>query len=194
MGVDNAVVNTSALWIVNRNGTGLVELANANASNDSSDKLHSYHPMFSPVAQGEYYWVMFTSLRTYGNRLTVTDDFDIGHCINSSFADCRHQQTWVAAIDINGKGDPSHPAFWLPGQDTAMQNIDAEWSLGACKPMGGACEYGFECCGGGCRRVGNKKLCVVPPECSLEQERCQTDLDCCNSMSGALCIGGYCTR
>jgi hypothetical protein len=181
--------NTASLWIAKRDGSGVVEMSSASASTSSIDKLHSYHPMFSPVVQGGYFWVMFTSLRTYGNRLTVTDDLDAPHCESTSFSDCRHQQVWVAAVDVNGNVDPSHPAFWLPGQDTNAQNFDAQWSLDACKANGATCEAGFECCGGTCRSDNGVKTCGMRSMCGQNGDTCMVDTDCCN---GVKCIGGVC--
>jgi len=184
--------NTSSLWIVDAAGKNQIELANASASGDPVNKLHSYRPIFSPVVQGGYFWLMFTGLRTYGNRLTATGDFDTIHCQNDNFSDCRHQQIWVAAVDVTtGNVDPSHPAFWLPGQDTAKENFDAQWSLDACKANGETCEAGFECCDGTCQEVNGKKVCNPPSSgCRGDGDVCTSSAECC---TGAACIGGVCT-
>jgi hypothetical protein len=183
--------NASSLWIVGTNGQNAMELANASASDDPLNKLHNYRPIFSPVVQGGYFWLMFTGLRTYGNRLTATDDYDTVHCQASGFSDCRHQQIWVAAVDVKtGTTDPSHPAFWLPGQDTQKQNFDAQWSLDACKADGDSCEAGFECCNGTCQDVNGKKVCNPPTGCRDDGDVCSTGSDCC---TGEACIGGVCT-
>jgi hypothetical protein len=184
--------NQASLWMINTDGSNLVELANASASLDSTDKLHSYHPIFSPVVQGGYFWMVFTSLRTYGNRVAATADYSYQHCAGSSFTDCRHQQIWVAAVDVNGQiaTDPSHPAFWLPGQEDANQNLDAYWSLDACKSSGQSCTQGFECCEGSCRDNGNgQKVCGSPMGCSADGDSCTSAADCCG---GAQCVGGVC--
>ncbi len=183
--------NASSLWMVDSTGKNVLELASASASSDPANKLHSYRPIFSPVVQGGYFWLMFTGLRTYGNRLAETGDFDTIHCQNDGFSDCRHQQIWVAAVDVNtGTVDPSHPAFWLPGQDTAKQNFDAQWSLDACKAKGDSCEAGFECCDGTCADVGGKKVCGAPTGCRGDGDVCATSSDCC---TGATCVGGVCS-
>ncbi len=189
---ENAVgPNTSSLWMVDVATKNTIELANASASNDPANKLHSYRPMFSPVVQGGYFWLMFTGLRTYGNRLTVTTDNDVIHCQNSGFSDCRHQQIWVAAIDVKtGNIDPSHPAFWLPGQDNATQNFDAQWSLDQCKADGDSCEAGFECCTGTCADVNGKKVCNPKGGCGGDGDVCTSTGDCCGSET---CVGGVCT-
>src|SRR5262249_32779508 len=45
----------------------------------------AFEPTFAPLDAGGYAWVVFTSRRTYGNRLTATRD--------------QVKQLWVAAID-----------------------------------------------------------------------------------------------
>jgi len=75
------------LGMVNADGTGKVGMTSANG-----DERRNFHPIFSPVVQGGYFWVVFTSLRTYGNRLTNTPDYDYTHCVNSNWSDCRSRQ------------------------------------------------------------------------------------------------------
>lgn len=79
------------------------------------DRHYSYEPTFAPEGSGGYYWVVFTSRRTYGNRLTG-DKTQV-------------KQLWLFAIDANPQPgtDPSHPAFWLPGQDLATLNMRGFW-------------------------------------------------------------------
>ncbi len=91
------------------------------------DLHYNYEPTFAPVAAGGYFWVVFTSRRTYGNVLTG------GPSVT--------KQLWVAAIDQNptpGK-DPSHPAFLLPGQDETTLNLRGFWALDPCKGSGQGC-------------------------------------------------------
>lgn len=83
------------------------------------DHGYNYEPTFAPLASGGYNWVVFTSRRTYGNRLTAGKD--------------GVKQLWVFAIDQNPQPgvEPSHAAFWLPGQDLATLNMRAFWALKA---------------------------------------------------------------
>ncbi len=180
------------LAIVNRDGTNVVDLAAANhAGVDPIDQMHNFHPIMSPVVQGGYFWVVFTSSRTYGNRLEVTGDHDWTHCVSTGFADCRKKQIWVAAIDIDAKDgiDPSHPALWLPGQEVEKENFDAYWALDACKPTGSSCDLGFECCEGACSLQNGQKLCGTKNGCGAIGDTCSATAECC---SGLTCIGGVC--
>ena len=83
------------------------------------DLSYNYEPTFAPISSGGYSWVVFTSRRTYGNRLTGASN--------------AVKQLWVFAIDQNpdGNSDPSHPAFWLPGQDLGTLNMRGFWALEA---------------------------------------------------------------
>ncbi|CAN5406820.1 hypothetical protein BH09MYX1_BH09MYX1_58770 [soil metagenome] len=146
------------------------------------DLSWNFEPTFAPVAAGGYYWVVFTSRRTYGNTLIDTKDAT--------------KQLWVVAIDQNPKPgvDASHPAFWLPGQDVTSLNMRGFWALDPCKPNGDSCETGDECCGGYCRSTEDGGLSCVPPPsgCAQEFEKCSTAGDCCGT--GALCINGHCAK
>jgi hypothetical protein len=104
-----------------------------------SRDLHlNFEPSLAPVASGGYFWVVFHSRRTYGNILTGDRTTE--------------KQLWVAAIDQSPQAgvDPSHAAFWLPGQDTTTLNLRGFWSLPPCKSDGDSCATGTDCCGGYC--------------------------------------------
>jgi hypothetical protein len=113
-----------------------------------------------------------------------------------------HKQLWVAAVDANlsgATGDPSHPAFWLPGQDPTSANMFGYWTLAPCKPTaesdGGAssCAAGFECCSGFCRDTGNGPVCTANPTgCHELGEACTMTSDCCNSGPAVACLAGIC--
>lgn len=139
--------------------------------------LHgNYEPTFAPVNSGGYAWVVFTSRRTYGNRLTGTA--------------AATKQLWVAAIDQNpvpGQ-EPSHPAFHVPGQDASM-NIRGFWALDPCKQVGGACGTGSECCNQNCEAG----VCTEPDvnECSQDGNHCDEASDCC--VANSQCINHICS-
>ena len=88
------------------------------------DRAWNYEPTFAPRSSGGYTWVVFTSRRTYGNRLTGTKD--------------EVKQLWMMAIDEHPTPgvDPSHPAFWMPGQDVNTLNMRGFWALEKDDPGG----------------------------------------------------------
>lgn len=156
----------------------------------SQEANYSFEPTIVPIAVGGYYWAVFTSRRFYGNTVTPTN--------SSGPQDPLRKKLWISAIDINhmsGK-DPSHPAFYLDGQEPGAGSLRGFWALDPCKANGQSCESGDECCGGFCRQVtladgGIGKQCVPPPMgCHQEFETCAVAGDCCNM--GALCINGHC--
>ncbi|MEY4577728.1 MAG: hypothetical protein RL701_2431 [Pseudomonadota bacterium] len=153
----------------------------------SEELHHNYFPTLSPVAAGGYFWVFFDSIRHYGG---------LGS----------QRQLWGAAIDIQADGsyllDPSHPAFYLPGQELGTGNHRAFAALDPCKKDGDKCTSGIDCCGGFCYLDAPQEL--VEPSgsctpkmnmCAKQDERCTTDLDCCPPAPGEMansCIAGFC--
>ncbi|MFO0567162.1 MAG: hypothetical protein U0263_15945 [Polyangiaceae bacterium] len=162
--------------------------AASGATLEPRNRQRSYQPTVNPIAVGGYIWVVFFSPRDYGNRMLSTSDPTLEN----------RKQLWVAAIDVNptaGK-DPSHPAFWLPGQDLSTVNMSGYWALEPCKQNGLDCNEGFECCTGFCREQGDGTFkCVPPPtnQCSKTGEKCTTVADCCKPPGSKIeCIGGFC--
>jgi hypothetical protein len=140
-----------------------------------TQELHqSYYPTVSPVAAGGYFWVFFDSIRSYGS-LGIT------------------RQLWGAAVTVSPDGkytaDPSHPAFYLTGQEAHTANHRAFTALDPCKTDGAACEAGVDCCSGFC----TNGVCGVPqvPRCADTREACKVKADCCNPRES--CIGGFCS-
>ncbi|HEX4353863.1 MAG TPA: dickkopf-related protein, partial [Polyangiales bacterium] len=167
----------------------------ADAANDATylpfgmdDIHHSYFPTVSAVAAGGYFWVFFDSIRHYGN---------LG----------LQRQLWGAAIDISADGsyklDPSHPAFYLPGQEFGAGNHRAFAALDPCKKDGDTCSTGIDCCGGFCYISSMTTELVTPTgtcspkmnTCAKTDERCTTSSDCCPPTAGQpqnSCIAGFC--
>jgi hypothetical protein len=150
----------------------------------SRDLGWNFEPAFAPVASGGYFWVVFTSRRTYGNQLTGAKDST--------------KQLWVAAIDEKptlGK-DASHPAFWLPGEALDSINMRGYWALDPCKQDGQSCGSGTECCGGYCDQGdGGAGVCgSTTPGCSQTGDHCDTTADCCGGSSGVTCINQVCSE
>jgi hypothetical protein len=157
----------------------------------------NYEPTILPVAVGGYYWVVFTSRREYGN---VIGDLSGDTDPYPHTPPAKRKKLWVAAIDIDptpGK-DPSHPAFYLPGQELAAGNMRGFWALDPCKQNGTDCDSGDECCTGFCRQTtgadgGQVLSCVPQPQgCSQEFEKCNVAADCCGAPQGYQCINGHC--
>jgi hypothetical protein len=147
----------------------------------SRDRDLNYEPTFMPVAAGGYFWVVFTSRRTLGNQLTG-DTTQV-------------KQLWVAAVDLQPTPgvDPSHPAFWVPGQSLENLNMRGFWALDPCLDDGKACGQGSQCCSQTCNASGT---CGQPAgqTCQPVGATCATASDCCYFKEGFLCINSHCTE
>jgi hypothetical protein len=166
----------------------------------------NYEPSVLPVPVGGYYWVLFTSRRTYGNTIAPGGSVARGDDIwgvpvpPDAESPSPRKKIWVAAIDLEHQGsvDPSHPAFYLPGQELESGNMRAFAALEPCKKRGKGCESAAECCDGFCRETSRDEggapvlTCSPPPDnaCSNVDEACKKASDCCSSKS--LCINGRC--
>jgi hypothetical protein len=155
----------------------------------AEDLHHAYYPTVSPVGAGGYFWVFFDSVRHYGS---------LG----------LQRQLWGAAIDISADGtysiDPSHPAFYVAGQEFGTGNHRAFAALDPCRKDGDKCTSGIDCCGGFCYLDGPAELaepvgtCApkkMVMECSRQDERCSVLSDCCSNDPKApplMCIAGFC--
>jgi hypothetical protein len=147
------------------------------------DLSYNFEPTFAPLNSGGFAWVVFTTRRTYGNRLTGPAFAGDGVGV---------KQIWVAAIDQNPQpgADPSHPAFWVPGQDLNTLNMRGFWALDPCKQVGDSCTTGSECCNQNC----DQGVCKDPDpnECSQDGNHCEQSSDCCNP--AATCINNICSE
>lgn len=183
----------SDLYIVDVDTGTATLLARAMGMNSAQDPtsatpfgdqdLHKhYYPTVSPVAAGGYFWIFFDSIRNYGNLGAA-------------------RQLWGSAIAVSPDGryesDPSHPAFYVAGQEFGTGNHRAFTALDPCRKDGDSCETGIDCCSGFCTDgkcglpppppPGDPPL---PPRCSMTDEACETAADCCNSAD--LCVNGFC--
>lgn len=205
--INNCFITTwysakSELWIAQDNASAARKLDAANGSGIANfptnadhpdDTKLNYQPTVNPVPSGGYYWVVFTSRRIYGN---ILNGKPWGN--NSDDGGGPQKKLWVAAIDVNnpaGGADPSHPAFYLPGQEIEAGNARAFWVVDPCKANGNTCESGDECCNGFCRKDGTSGALVCmdePPgnKCSNEFEKCTIDADCC--IPQQKCINNKC--
>jgi cytochrome c5 len=173
------------MWMVRKDGSNPVSLDLANGLGHVSgpEVSQNYEPTFVPVASGGYFWLVYVSERTYGNSLTNQDPLT------------RNKQLWVTAININPQPgqDPSHPGFWLPGQEMLNNNMRGYAALNECKDLGEVCMAGYDCCGGYCvENMDGIFVCTDdPPMCSPNNSACVVDEDCCDPE--AQCIGGFCS-
>jgi len=166
----------------------------------------NYEPSVLPVPVGGYYWVLFTSRRTYGNTIAPGGSVPRGDDIwgipqpPDEETPSPRKKIWIAAIDIDHPSatDPSHPAFYLPGQELESGNMRAFAALEPCKKKGKGCESAAECCDGFCRETSRNEAgepvlsCSPPPDntCSNIDEACKKASDCCTAK--ALCINQRC--
>jgi hypothetical protein len=175
-----------------------VEIALSNANGDAypfaqgeRDRKLNYEPTFAPLNSGGYMWAVFTSRRTYGNRLVTqypVTDIPAGPVPPHPGM----KQLWVVAIDQSPQAgvDPSHPGFWVTGQDLNTLNMRGFWALDPCKQVGSACGTGSECCNQNC----DMGVCKQPDPntCSQTGNVCAKDGDCCDPK--AKCINAICSE
>ena len=161
-------------------------------TNQPLDTELNYEPTVNPIATGGYNWVVFTSRRAYGNVLAGDPFANESQTGPQPFT----KKLWIAAIDANptpGK-DPSHPAFYLPGQELLAGNMRGYWAVSPCKPDGSSCSTGADCCGGFCEQGDAGQLVcgqTTPHGCSQEYEACTTAADCCDTSDS--CVNGRCS-
>lgn len=192
----------SELWLARDGGAASrLDAANGNSvanfpsnGDHPDDTKMNYQPTVNPVASGGYYWVVFTSRRIYGNLINGKPYAD------STTTGSPQKKLWVAAVDLTDPGagiDPSHPAFYLPGQEIGAGNTRAYWVVDPCKANGSSCESGDECCNGFCRQNpnGGGLVCMDKPpgsQCVQEFEKCTVDADCCDPT--LKCVAHFCVR
>jgi hypothetical protein len=187
---DDSTYDDGQLWLFPLASTGNPILLNA-ATNPplATDQGVSVEPTFNPVARGGYSWVVFTSMRDWGNELTGTSNAS-GQRQNVM------RRLWVAAVDTaTGATDPSHPAIFLEGQENTP-NMRGFWALASCTSSvpagtaGGACGAGFECCSGFCEQ--GQCVDVSQISCVGVGGACGSTSDCCNA-GPVSCNGGVCS-
>jgi hypothetical protein len=148
----------------------------------ANDPGLSFAPTVLPEAVGGYFWVVFTTHRSYGS--TIASKASLGGTGNDD------GKLWVAALDIGQAPgtDGSHPAFYLDGQELQADNLRGFWVLDPCQQSGASCTGGDQCCGGRCR---NGVCGDNSGGCSNEYEACTSSADCCKASDQ--CINGFCS-
>lgn len=100
---------SAMLYVVDDRGGSPVALTAANLTDGITNSM----PKWGPLPDDDVLWLAFSSKRTYG-ALTAGNP-----------------QIWVTGFDparAAQGADPSWPAFWLPGQDTAQSNHVPFWA------------------------------------------------------------------
>ncbi|HVZ35455.1 MAG TPA: hypothetical protein VG963_23670, partial [Polyangiaceae bacterium] len=196
------------------------------AATVNENKLN-YIPTVAPQEAGGKYWVIFTSRRLYGNIATSSpwqaersnDSSNYFGPFTAASCDSYDQYSpgsglietkklWIAAVDkdweTTGATDPSHPAFYLPGQELKAGNSHGYWVANACAALGTSCTTNDDCCNGTgtsasaqCKVVDTStvpatKVCSAVGSCSSSAESCDTNDDCCTGLTcptgGGVCI------
>ncbi len=168
-------------------------------TNNVNDTQLNYMPRVAPKEAGGVNWVVFSSRRMYGNVAWDNPWASQGGSCRS--AEVPTQKLWVAAIDDNwnGTGDPSHPAFYLPGQELLAGNNKGYWVDSPCATAGATCDATADCCQAPaaqvCRVVPNSspvaRRCEAASSCVGSGSACMTDSECCGN--GARCLGATAT-
>lgn len=112
------------LMLTNKDGTNTRDLANMNGPGD----LNITWPHWAPSASSDYLWIVFSSERDYGHRITQANTDP--SCLGNGVKQCK--QIWIGAIDktkLAGAEDPSAAPVWMPGQDLTADNISPYWTL-----------------------------------------------------------------
>jgi hypothetical protein len=167
------------------------------ANGHDADTELNFEPTVATIPAGGYAWIVFTSRRMYGTVASMNPYWSDPRCY-PVLTEPTPKKLWVAAIDLDAKpgADPSHPAFYLPGQELLAGNSRGYWVQSPCKQDGATCQAGVECCGGYCEQdpktgaftCGQTKT----GSCSPEYDKCQTAADCCGTT--LQCINQICEQ
>ncbi len=114
------------LMMTDPEGTWTLDLAKLNGGGDSDITW----PHWAPAKSNEYYWVVFSSERDYGHKLTAANS--AAGCVGNGVKQCK--QIWIAAIEKSKlaqspPADPSAAPVWMPGQDLGADNISPYWTV-----------------------------------------------------------------
>ena len=196
----------SDLWYADLETGEIVRLDNANRGLKPIDDNNNYYPTVMPVAVGGYFWVFWTAVRDWGQRVAGR----VEGAAPDAIRDATKKRIWAAAIkpkqEMTGEvtatpgplTDPSYPGFYVDGQSESG-NVRAFAALNPCLPEGETCASGLDCCCGYCltdQATGNSACGCEPPACAKINEKCETTADCCPPEKDGdpmpTCIGGYC--
>jgi hypothetical protein len=188
LGCDDTTPDDGNLFVATLAAGTPIRMAAADDPPVTADLNASVEPTFNPTMRGGYAWVVFTSMRAWGNEPWPAGVGN-GH-LNAK------RRLWVAAVNPTiGTVDPSHPAIYLEGQEDTP-NMRGFWTLASCiatppagSDAGAACTAGFQCCSGFC--TNGQCVDITTVACTGVGGSCTTSADCCNS-SVVSCNGGVC--
>lgn len=175
---------------------------NTGTATNVNDYRLNYFPSVAPTQAGGYTWVIFTSRRMFGN-VAYHNPWDAAPGESCSSGVPPTKKLWVAAVDSDWTPgtDPSHPAFYLPGQELEAANADGDWVSSPCLGVGATCGSDDDCCnasGAGatheCRITSTTpsvaRTCQLKTSCSPIGAACMTSSQCCTGVCPA--GGGVC--
>ncbi len=186
-----------------------VDLAKLNTTASATNSWPRFSPFIQQYKGHSLLWLTFSSTRDYGLRI---QNAGAGNCypnespngfpvFTASGQACARTQVWMAAIDLDaaavGHGtDVSWPAFWLPFQDLATNNHQAQWAQ---QSFRGTCAKDEDCNTGGATgrccffgelsTTGACATCLapyVPPATCSTNANCPSD-QCCNGNDCGAC-------
>jgi hypothetical protein len=115
------------LMLADAGGSWLVDMTEMNGGYADLDTTWAH---WAPTVGDDYYWIVFSSERDYGHRITQANTDPA--CVANGVVQCK--QIWIGAIaknKLSGTVDPSAAPVWLPGQDMKADNISPYWSVPA---------------------------------------------------------------
>jgi hypothetical protein len=113
------------LMLADANGAWVTDMTALNGGFEDRDITWAH---WAPTVGSDYYWLVFSSQRDYGHKLTEGNTAPA--CVGNGVRQCK--QLWIGAIARNrltGAVDPSTPPMWLPGQDLGADNISPYWTV-----------------------------------------------------------------
>jgi hypothetical protein len=173
------------------------DLAKLNDTGDLTNSWARWAPFVQTYKGKKLLWVTTSSTRDYGLRIQKSAG-DVNCYPNESpnfvvpvftkVTNCTRTQLWMAAVDLDPTAvqagtDVSHPAFYLPFQDSTTNNHLAQWAQ---KTFQGTCTANTDCSTqpGKCCESGGCTTCPTPPAAT-----CTVDANCAN---GTCCNAGTC--
>jgi hypothetical protein len=194
----------SELWYADLDLNQAIRLDQANKGLKDIDATNNYYPTVMPVAVGGYFWMFWTAVRDYGDKVAGRDAADAAA---GAAGEAIKKRIWGAALKPKPKTvelqddtlvDPSSPGFYLDGQSESG-NVRAFAALSPCLQNGATCKSGLDCCCGYCSedQGASSGVCTCEiPMCAKLNEKCTKDSDCCPpakpSDPDLSCLGGFC--